>query len=328
MGLVSQLGRGALLHPFSLTPGERITPGTDYESWPQIGYDTVAERLWVTYSDGEQHEQGGDRTTSVVSSDDLGGAWSAPAVAIGDTGVEWRSPSLGYDLDGALLIWSANQTTDNAHRLVRLQPGGTTWDVLSEPAFSPWPTQIGGPVPVGDRLVCIGNRAADGLVIAFESDDNGPTWTQETIFTQGGGAHLVEWRGVALGGGRALFLGRGNNDVGVWQITYDNGVWSTAALTNIDDAYDQPVDLVLDENGDLRVYYDNRLDGIIRRRVTSLASVWSNPLGYGSPVKVARGIINLQNVGYVGVTRVGNVDHVVWYSGNNNDCHIRYAPIA
>ncbi len=310
----------------------QITPGATYESWPQIGYDPTAERLWVAYSNGEEHEAGDDRSVDMVFSDDQGETWSSPTAVIADVGTEWRSPALGYDLDGALLCWAANQTTDNEHMLMRLPPGGDAgdWAELATPSFSPWPTQIGGPVPVDGRLVCLANRAfPGGLVIALESDDNGETWTQETIFTQGGdgsGTHLVEWRGCALPGGRALFHGRGNDDIGVWQVTYDNGVWSTQEITNIDDAYDQPVWLSR-RGGWIDCYYDSRTDGIIRRRSARLDDVWANPLAWPAPREVARGIVSMQNAGYVSVARSKGVDHLVWYSGRHVACAIRYAPI-
>jgi hypothetical protein len=274
----------------------------------------------VVYNDGPQHGIGAVKKTMTMHRTLPSGSWSTPVAVMDTADTEYRNPTVGLAADGDIIIQACKRGVSTpgiqGYTQVRIPAGGDEGDAdTTLIPFSPQFAQLGAPTIVDGKLIGLGNSADTDTVKAALSSDDGDSWTQQSLFVAPNPDHLVEWRGVALDSDRAIFLGRGNEDGGVWQVNYDSGVFATRQLTNIDDAHDQPV-WVERIGSTLHVWYSSRADPYLRHRSAPMETVWGGPTAWGEGVVRASGIAAENNCGYVSAaTDDTNTVHLAWYAG-------------
>jgi BNR repeat-like domain len=324
--------------PVSIADPITITEPNGYQSWAFI--TDIKNKLVCVYSIGASHNIP-DSTRSIWKKTSLDGGktWSTPTKIIDTIGAEDIVKGKGKDSNGDLLLWvqSAGQ-----HHFYK-STDGDTYSKISSPSFSVNPVQISDilNVPTVGLMAFYhaGNYSVGDSTKSWgivKSADNGLTWTQEQ---KEGNLPFSNWpteiSGAYVGDGKIIAMGR--NELGVDTTTTtramfqlqssDYGSTWSKTLTNITDSLTSTPSIIYDEvDGTLDVYYYQRGQGVLRKRSTTLASVWSKPLLWSRSYPIAIGSTSLQDAGNVNATRINDTDIIVYYSGDATNTGI-YAVI-
>lgn len=319
--VIIAIGDGIYDKPYS------VTSKNAYNSWPFVA--PLYGNIICLYTKGSSHV---DATFADIymSKSKNGVVWSKEEKIISTQNTRDTVTGIGNDANENIIFW--NRVGDASYptkfELYRTSDGNT-FKKISEPNFSYVCSHIGDIINIPNiGLMCFWNtyKHVNSRFGYMVSTDNGLTWTQKVIQS------YTDWKKspteftlAYIGNNKIIAMGRSEEDVGAMtQVTStDNGSTWIVNTTNITDVWLSTPSFVYKDNGYLHLYYYDRKNGKLKRRVSLADNVFSNPTNWNKPAILSSGE-KWSNSGNANATKFKYNNNVLisYYSGNDNTSNI------
>lgn len=332
---------GLLVEAVTVPDPVAIQPAVSYNSWPMLM--SSGGRLVCAYSKGATHVLP-DATRAVYRriSSDGGDTWGAEALVAPPSGSDDSTVGRGQDSNGNLLLWVRKGGLPGSHHLYRSLNGGDTWQLISSPVFGTAPIQISDIISVPTvglmafyHAGSYAGGASNNSWGVVKSTDNGLTWTQTQVQS---GLTAATWpteiAGAYLGNsGQMLAIGRiedtstNTTAKALFQMqSTDYGATWSKVTSNVTDVIQSTPSLIYDAaTGQLDLYYFHRTWGVLKRRKTTLSTIWGNPLDWPAAEAVALGTLNGSDTGGTNAVTHAGARAIAYYSGDPTNTGIYVA---
>ena len=298
-----------------------------YNSWSFVA--PLYGGIICLYTKGTNHA---DATSADIymSKSKNGVVWSEEEKIISTQNTRDTVTGIGNDANDNIIFWNrvGDASYPDRFELYRTSDGNT-FEKISEPNFSYVCSHIGDIINIPNvGLMCFWNtyRHNNSNFGYMISADNGLTWTQKVIQS------YTEWKKCPteftlayIGDNKIIAMGRSEEDDGaMFQVTStDNGSTWAVNTTNITDTWLSTPSFVYKDNGYLHLYYYDRKNGKLKRRVSIADNVFNNPTNWDESVILSSGE-KWSNSGNANATKFKYNNNVLvsYYSGNDNTTNI------
>lgn len=298
-----------------------------YNAWPFVA--PLFNAIICIYTKGTNHA---DETSADIymSKSKNGVVWSEEKKIISTQNTRDTVTGIGNDANDNLIFWNrvGNASYPDKFEFYRTSDGNV-FEKISEPKFSYKCSHIGDIINIQNvGLMCFWNtyRHNNSRFGYMVSADNGLTWTQKVIQS------YTEWKKCPteftlayIGNNKIIAMARSEEDAGAMtQVTStDNGSTWAVNATNITDTWLSTPSFVYKDTGYLHLYYYDRKNGKLKRRISVADNVFNNPTNWDEPVILSSGE-KWSNSGNANATKFKYNNNVLvsYYSGNDNTTNI------
>lgn len=298
-----------------------------YNAWPFVA--PLYGNLVCIYTKGTSHA---DETSAdiYISKSKNGVVWSEEEKIISTQNTRDTVTGIGNDANDNIIFWNrvGNASYPDKFEFYRTSDGNV-FEKISEPKFTYECSHIGDIINIPNvGLMCFWNtyRHSDSKFGYMISIDNGLTWTQRVLQS------YTEWKKCPteftlayIGNNKIIAMARSEEDAGAMtQVTStDNGSTWAVNVTNITDTWLSTPSFVYKDNGYLHLYYYDRKNGKLKKRISVADNVFNNPTNWDEPVILSSGE-KWSNSGNANATKFKYSNNVLvsYYSGNDNTTNI------